>query len=164
MHRAPGLSMYVAACLLGVAALTLSSCGSTASWVGIESISAANERQEAVTAYVDEKALAERKLSDAKVVAMAEVIEVVVPGAKAFVKQTIAGVEEPEPPKKPEPRDDPSENLPPWAQSLAEVGAAVALSYLGVNAARNRARKQRGEALTPEEAKAKGYFEEGKSA
>lgn len=146
-----------------LAGVALVGCGTTAGWVGIASTDALNEETAKVQDFARAEALARQTATHAGIVESVRPLDVAFPGLSASVAATLANA-----PYKPtpdvEPRDDPSDNLPPWATSLADVGAAVALSYFGINAARNRARKARGEALTPEEAKAKGYFEDGKVA
>jgi hypothetical protein len=146
--------------VMGLLVFAFTSCGTTAGWVGIASIDALNEESAKVQEFAREEAKARQEATHAAIVASVAPLDIAFPNLSQSVAATLAGAPYKPTPDVPE-RDDPSDNLPPWSTSLAEVGAAVALSYFWTNAARDRARRKRGEALTAEEAKAKGYFEEG---
>lgn len=141
--------------------IALTGCGSTAGVFGLASKDRLEERVEDLTDYADNAAKARQDQTHAAIAAAFEPLDPLAPGLANYVRASLDDAKYLPPKPVPPTPEDPA--LPPWAATLGEIGAAVALSYLGVNAARNRARKARGEALTPEEAKAKGYFEEGKA-
>lgn len=80
-------------------------------------------------------------------------LEPLVPGITEYARNTAKDVHVAPPPP-------PDTEIPLWVQAaLAALGVPVSVG--ATNYMRNRARRQRGEALTPAEAAAKGYYEDG---
>lgn len=138
------------------------SCGTTANLFGLESVSAANDRQEEIVAYADKVAEERQEQTHEAIAQSFQPLETFFPGLVNGVRASLADAPY-VPPIKPEFPDEEG-SFPPWAQSLAEVGAATALAYLGVNKVRDSRRKRRGEAIDEKEAYLKGYYEDGKKA
>lgn len=94
-------------------------------------------------------------------VEVAEFVDPIFPGYARAVERVYDGKEVTSAPLPP--RQDPF----PWEVLLTTVGAALGVgvpaSVAATNRIRDGKRKQRGEALTPAEAAAKGYYEEGRT-
>lgn len=154
-----------------IATTLMCSCGSTANLVGLESTSAANKRQKELAEHAEELVKAERERSNTVQLALARTADTFIPGYENLVRDIIAGVP-PRDVRAPEPRPDPSEKWDPLVTSLIElvvVGSGLGVAYKKakdhakneINVERDRARVERGEAITVAGALKKGYFEDG---
>lgn len=157
--------------------MLLPACAGTASLVGLESVASSNERQEALSDYADQvaekQAFAKQKETEEAIVAAFAPVEAYAPGTQAFVRDVFArkGVVVVPPTPRPEPKPDESGAISPYIPAAGALLLAVAEAWrqsrktkVEVNRERDEKRRMRGEALTPEEAAKKGYFEEGKAA
>lgn len=128
-------------CLAACIAELVSSC----SMLGIATEGYVESRVDAVKANTTDCA-----------VAVAQPIDAVVPGYASFVRSSYMG--KPVAPPPPPPAGF------PWTEVLAIVGAAAGVSVPTAvkvtNAIRDNNRMKRGEALTVDQAVAKGYFED----
>lgn len=186
MNRVSKLTLYVLACILATACLlALPSCGGTAGLFGIASVQDLNDQASKLQEYARETAAAEAKAkqaeTEAAIVALLAPMEIVYPGTQQAARDVFAGkpsvvVTQA---KKVDPVPDNSavgEDLvsryggPAGQVALILAGAytayrkAKADAKTEVNAERDAKRRERGEALTPAEAQAKGYFEDGAKA
>lgn len=161
--------------------LYLSGCASTASLFGLESVASANDRQAELAKYADtvaeKQAVAKQQETEEAIIGAAAIAG---PEAQATVRQVFEakGPVVVAPTPKPEPKPDPSEGIlekyaPELALILAVGGAYAKLRVedkktasqvkTEINTERDSKRRERGEAVTPDEAARKGYFEEGKT-
>lgn len=157
--KAP-LNLFIPLCLL-----LLASC----SVLGIESTSAANERQAEMTKFVNDKVDAQQKRNDKVFLKTAEAIDSATGGVtqtKAFMAETLASTQ-PDSVRAPEPREEPVD----W-EGIAMAAVAILTGGAGlyaktksdavntVNAQRDAKRAEIGLPRSREEAFRLGWIDE----
>lgn len=128
----------------------LSGCGGTAGLFGIASTADLNDQAKALQEFARQEAQARQTATHAAIVSSVAPLDEVFPKLSESVAATLANA-----PYKPTPEipELPEEGaLPWWAEEATGIVATTVLAYFGVNAARDRKRRKRGEPVTPQEA------------
>lgn len=180
MNRTARIALFVLACILAAACtLPLAGCGATASFVGLESTSVANERAAEITAYADtvaeKQAVAKQAETEGAIVASFAILG---PDAQKLARDLFDGKQAVvvPPTSRPEPRPDPSEDLGDIiGHYVPEIGLGLGIlaAYIKskkndekaaeevarkVNEERDGKRRRMGEATNEEEAIALGQI------
>jgi outer membrane murein-binding lipoprotein Lpp len=171
--------------VIGLLAFAVTGCGGTAGLFGLASVQDVNAKSAQIQKYADEVAANEAAAKQAETHAAIEMafapLEPLLPGIRKTVREMLEGKPTivPAPTPRPEPVPDNSVVGKMLAENSGNIGLgiltiigiiegmrrakkqAVEVAVKRVNTERDARRKERGEALTPAEAKAKGYFDEG---
>lgn len=141
---------YLILFALVCAVVALASCASTASVFGLASAADLNDQSKALQDFARAEDAARQSATNAAIVSSVSPLDAVFPKLSESVAATLANA-----PYKPTPDipELPEEGaLPWWAEEATGIVATTVLAYFGVNAARDRKRRRRGEPVTPQEA------------
>lgn len=139
-------------------AVLVAGCGGTAGMFGIASTADLNDESKRLQEFARAEAAARQAQTHKAIVNGTRPLDAIFPEFSESVEAQLA-----DSPYKPTPDipELPEEGaFPWWAEEATAVGISTILAYLGVNTVRDRKRRMRGEAITPEEAARKGYFED----